>query len=225
MRNRTRKLFVFVAVLLASVQLKAQEIKEELGAFRELKTFNGIEVTVVPSSENRIVINGHSKDKVKYDIVGDRLEVRLTLDNLWSKDNTTITVHGNNIETIDANEASIVDVKGVLKAPHLVFRAQEGAAINAEVNAEQVNSKAVSGGKIELSGKANKQDVEVNTAGQFLGRDLKTKHTTVSANTAGRGEVFANDYCKATAKIGGVVEVFGNPDQLDQKTSLGGKIL
>lgn len=214
-----------LAFLMVTVSVQAQDVKENLKSFRELKVFNGLEVLFIPANENRIEITGHSKDEVKYAVVEDRLEVRLSLNNLWSKDDTRIRVYGKNVETIDANEGSRVMVEGQIKAPHAVFRAQEGASIVSEVNAEQVNSKAVSGGKIEVSGNAEKQEVETNTGGQFLGRGLRTKETTVSVGTAGRAEIFAQNYVKATAKLGGVVEIYGNPNEVDRKTSLGGKIL
>ena len=224
MKNSARQILILLFFVVSATQLNAQDLKEKLGSFREVKTFNGVEVLVVPSSENRIEISGHSKDKVKFKIVEDRLEIRLSLDNLWSKDNTTITVFGRNIETIDANEGSQVHVQGKIKSPHAVFRAQEGASIVSNVEGEEVNLKAISGGNLEISGKAERSEVEANTGGQCYCRDLHTTSTTVSVGTAGRAEVYATKYVKATAKLGGVVEINGNPSEVDTKTSLGGKI-
>lgn len=214
----------FMFLLALTFQVKAQDISEELGDFRELKTFHGIEVTLLPSNESKIVISGHSKDQVKYEIIDGRLEVKLALDNLWSENNTRITVYGT-VETIDANQGSNVAVKGKLEAKELTLRAQEGSNIYAEVKANALSVKAVSGGIIELSGRSETQEVEVNTAGDYKGSDLRTKRTEVSAGTAGKAAVYASEYCKATAKLGAVIKVLGNPDELDTKTSLGGKIL
>lgn len=223
-----RMKFKYIAFLIAcflSLHVSAQDIKKQLEEFREVKTFSGIEVVVIPSKENMIEITGHSKDKVKFEIVEDRLEIRLSLDNIWSDDNTLITVYGETIETIDANEGSIVKTEGSLNSEIIVLRAQEGASIFAEVNAENIRSKVVSGGNISVKGKSQSQDVEVNTGGQFFGKKLKTKETNVTVSTAGRGEVFATEYCKATAKLGGIIEISGKPDKVDYKTNLGGKIL
>lgn len=227
LKNRTNRLFFITIILTAfvSLQVSAQDVVRELKDFREVKTFNGVEVIVIPSEENRIEITGHSKEKVKFDVVDYRLELRLSLDNIWSKDNTVITVYGKSIETIDANEGSIVETRGVLEGKITIIRAQEGAAVFAEVNSENVKSRAISGGKITLKGKAREQEVEINSGGHVYARDLKTQNTTVSVSTAGRGEVYASEYVKATAKLGGIVEVFGNPAEVDRKTSLGGKIL
>lgn len=221
----SKKLFPFFAVFFLMFQVSAQEITSELKDFREVKTFNGVEVIVIPSKENRIEITGHSKEKVKFEVIEDRLEIRLTLDNIWSDNNTLITVYGNSVETIDSNEGSSVKIKGVLKTELAILRAQEGAYIFAEVNSKNVRSKVISGGSITVKGKAINQEVEVNTGGQFYGKKLRTKETTITVSTAGKAEIYVTDYCKATAKLGGIIEISGNPDKVDHKTSLGGKIL
>ena len=210
---------------LFSMQLTAQEITDELNNFKEVKTFNGIEVIVIPASENRIEITGHSKEKVKYQVVEERLEIRLTLDNIWSNDNTLITVYGNSIEVIDANEGSIVKTEGTLKSNFSELRAQEGAAIYAEVKSEKVKAKAITGGIINVRGKTENLEVEANTAGQFNGKNLKSKEAFITSSSAAKTEIYASDYCKATAKLGGQIEILGNPKKVDYKTTLGGKIL
>ncbi len=214
-----------VVVFFLSLSLAGQDVKEDLGNFTELKTFSAVEVEVVPSSYNHIEITGHSKNEVKYSIIENRLELRLPLNNLWSKNNTYITVYTQNLETIDANEGSVIIVSGIIKGDELTFRTQEGASIEAQVNGRKINAKTVTGGKIILDGQAKEQVVEINTGGYYYGKNLRTEKTEVSAGTAGRGEVNATDYVKATAKIGGTVEVFGRPKEVDKKTSLGGRIL
>ena len=209
-----------------SISLLAQDVKEKLGNFAEVKTFNAVEVEIIPAAKNEIVITGHSKNDVKFEIVEDRLEIRLSLDNIWSKNNTKITLYTKDLSTVDANEGSLVTVSGEIKGRELTFRSQEAADIQAaQVNAQKVNVKSISGGKVTLDGKAKEQVVEINTGGHYYGRDLRTQNTEVKAGTAGRGEVYASDYVKATAKLGGTVEIFGNPAEVDKKTSLGGKIL
>lgn len=211
--------------LFLSFALSAQNVEEKLGNFSEVKIFNGLELEIIPSSENRIVIPGHSKNEVKYNIVEDRLEIRLSLDNIWSKNDTRISLYTKDLQTIDANEGSTIVVSKEIKAEELTFRTQEGASIDAQVRARKLNAKAVSGGKIYLVGKAEEQVVEINTGGHYYGKNLHTNRTEVSAGTAGRGEIYATQYVKATAKVGGVVEIFGRPGEVNKKTSLGGKIL
>lgn len=222
--NLNLKFILPVILLLFSFSVGAQDVQEDLENFSEVKIFNGLEVQVIPSSENRIEITGHSKKEVKFNIVDNRLELRLKLNNLWSKDNTQIRLYGSGIEIIDANEGSLVKVNNVLKGEELTFRVQEGANIFARINSRKITSKAVTGGKITLEGKAAEQLVEINTRGHFYGRDLHTDETEISTGTAGKGEIYAKEYVKASASLGGTVEIFGRPKEVDTKTSLGGRI-
>ena len=223
--NLQGKCFLFLLLLGCSNGVFAQDIKEDLSDFSEIKVYNGVEVELIPSEENRISITGHSKEKVKFEVVENRLEIKLSLENIWSDDNTLVTVYANSLETIDANEGSIVDVKKELEASSLNFRAQEGAAIYVGVNSPRVNVRAITAGIVQIKGKTDDLDVEVNTGGKFFGEQLKSKEAEVSVGTGGQADVYSSEYLKATAKLGGVINVYGNPDDLDSKTTLGGKIL
>ena len=223
--NLQLKNFLFGIVLfLVSGSAFAQDISEQLSDFNEVKVFNGIEVTLIPAEENRIIITGHSKEKVEYELVENRLELRMSLENIWSEDNTLVRVFFRKLQVIDANENSIVEVDGELLGSNLVFRAQEGAAVFAKIDALKQSSKAVTGGQIQLSGKVRDQEIQINTGGQFYGKKLISESTNVSIRAGGKAEVYADEYCKATAKLGGTILVFGSPDQLDRKTSFGGDI-
>lgn len=225
-KHKITAVFIFLLSFTNLISVaQTREVNAALEDFSEVKTFNGVEVQVIPSEENRIVITGHSREDVKFKIVEHRLEIRLSLDNIWSKDNTRITVYGSNITTIDANQGSLVEISDHLKGEELTFRVQEGANIRARVNGRRIVSKAVTGGRITLEGKADEQEVDLNTGGLYYGSELRTKETTVRAGTAAKGEVYATEYVRATAKLGGTIELFGRPKEVDQKTSLGGRIL
>lgn len=213
-----------VILFLLSFSIQAQDVREDLGVFTELKVLSGLEVQFIPSNENRIEITGHSKNEVKFNIEDNRLEVRLKLSNLWSKDNTLIRVYGNSIEMIDANQGALVEVTDVLEAEEMTFKAQGGASIMAGVNSRKITSKVVTGGRVTLEGETIEQVVEINTGGHFYGRDLRTQQTEISTGTAGKGEIYATEYVKASASLGGTVEIFGRPEEVDTKTSLGGRI-
>ncbi len=218
--NTTLACYLFIV----SGAVFGQDISAQLSDFNEVKVFNGIEVVLIPAEENRIEITGYSKDKVKYQHVENRLELRLSLENIWSDDNTVVKVYFRKLQVIDANEKSVVEVNGEIVGTNLVFRAQEGASIFAGIDALKQSSKAVTGGQVNLHGKVREQEIQINTGGQVYAKNLISESTTVSISAGGTAEVYADKYCKATAKLGGTILVFGNPEQLDRKTSFGGSI-
>ena len=129
MKSRFQGSIFLFLMLLGVAGVSAQDINEDLSGFSEVKVYNGVEVELIPSERNSISITGHSKEKVKFEVVENRLEIRLSLENIWADDNTRVTVYASGVEVIDANEGSIVEVKEKLQGPRLTFRAQEGAAI------------------------------------------------------------------------------------------------
>lgn len=223
-KNTAKKTAVLLFFMLACSVSFGQDISEELSDFNEIRIYNGVEVTLIPARENRITITGYSKDKVKYSMVENRLEIRLSLKNIWSQDNTRIRVYFRNLQVVDANERSIVEVDGEMLGSNLVFRAQEGSTVRARIDALKQSSKAATGGHIYLQGKVREQQVDINTGGHFYGKNLKTENTEVKITAGGRAEVYATDYCRANAQFGGTIEIYGNPNEIDRKTSIGGKI-
>lgn len=220
---RLQSFLGFVLVLFCSSAF-AQEISQQLSDFNEVKVFNGIEVRLVPSEENRIEVTGHSKEKVKFKLVENRLELRLSLENIWTEDNTLVKVFYRKLQVIDANENSLVRVEGEMLGTNLVFRAQEGASVFATIDALKQSSKAITGGQIYLQGKLKEQEIQIYTGGQFYGKDLLSERTEVNISAGGKAEVYAEKYCKATAKLGGTIRIYGNPIETDRKASLGGSI-
>lgn len=225
--NNSKQAFIGLLMLVGSISTNAiaQDITAELPKFTEIKTLSGVKVEIIPSDENRIAISGHSKEKVKYEVSERELEIKLSLNNIWSEDNTLIKVYTTDLQSINANESSIVEISGIFKTENAIFDAQEGAAIYAEVAATSVDIKAVTGGLIQLRGKVSDSKIHLNTGGRFFGKNLETISTEVSASTGAHSEISASEYCKATAKFGGIIHVYGDPDQLDTKTTIGGKIL
>jgi len=87
-----------------------------------------------------------------------------------------------------------------------------------------VKIRAVSGGIIETHGKANAQDITLNTGGIYEGRDFETKNTTVKVRAAGEAEVKASNKVDARITAGGDIYIYGNPKNVKEKTTFGGRI-
>jgi hypothetical protein len=77
-----------------------------------------------------------------------------------------------NIESIAASEGSYVSSEANFKQTIMDLNAREGAEIKIDLDVENV--KAVTGGIIELSGKALNQDVTLMTGGILKSKELHT---------------------------------------------------
>lgn len=215
------------ALLLSSHFLHSQDekITIELESFKEVKAFDGLSVSLIPSSENKAVITGaNTKNVVAVNNEGV-LKLRMEVTKLFSGYRTFVDLYYTDpLIVIDVNEDARITSKETIEQDVLEVKAQEGGEVTITADVEQMLIKSVTGGIINASGTSDNQDVSINTGGIYKGKDFRTKFTTVNVNAGSTAEIYATDYVKATVKAGGEVEVYGDPAKMDEKTVFGGKI-
>ncbi|MFD1062608.1 head GIN domain-containing protein [Winogradskyella litorisediminis] len=219
------KYIAITFALLVTTLLSAQNsIEKTIGEFTEVKAFDLINVVMVKSDENKVVIEGRNRRNVKVVNKNGKLKIRMELEESYDGNDTVVTLYYTTVEIIDANEGAEIEVKDDLKQFDIKFKAQEGGQINANVDATYTDVRAVTGGIINLIGTSKNLDVSIYTGGEFDGRELKTKSTEVSINAAGEARVNASDFVEARVRAGGDVYIYGSPKEIDQKTVLGGRV-
>ncbi len=226
LKNWAMQKLVFLFVFVVTTAVQAQDIiTKNVGDFNELKVFDKIRVTLLQGNENKVEITGIKRREVAIKQNGDLLKIRMSLDNIWDNNNTEVVVYYTDLNKIDVNEGSRVEVSNIIKSNSLDVRAQEGGSMIAEIEAGFLYARAITGGEIELRGKAKEQEVIINSGGRYYGRDLKTRDTQVKVSAGGTAEVNAKNYIKANTNAGGTIRIYGNPKEMDTQKLLGGKII
>jgi hypothetical protein len=218
------KQFIFSLVVAFSLISFSQNVEKNLGEFSQLKTFDGLSVELVKSDNNKVVISGVHKDDVEIVNKHGLLKIRFNIPKASTLYETKIVLFYKELNLIDANEGSFVFSNEIIKELDLEIKAQEGAIIRLEVDAKRVNSRVVSGSIITLSGKANNQDVIVNSGGIYKAQECITEQTKVSVSAGGSAKIYATEIAKAKVKAGGVIKIYGHPKLADTKKMLGGSI-
>lgn len=168
------KKVIFLSLLFVVSLLNAQKvITKNVGDFNELKVFDKIEVKLIKGSENKVEVSGISRKEVDVVIKDNVLKIKMSLSNTWDNNDTKVIVYYTDIKKLDVNEGAKIMVKEVLIGGELDLRAQEGGDIYAEIEAEKLLARAVSGGGLHLEGKVDEQEVTVKAGGQFIAEDLK----------------------------------------------------
>lgn len=215
-------LFLFLFVTTATVF--AQDRSQDVGDFDEVKVYDLIEVTLIKSSENKVVVSGKNTEDVK--IINDNgvLKIRMELEERFDGNYTNVDIHYSSITIIDANEGAEISSKETISQNSLILRTQEGGIIDLNVAVENLDVKSVSGGSVRLSGTATNQKIKINTGGGFLGQEFRTKTTEVTITAAGTANVNASDKVTAKVTAGGSIYIYGNPKEVKDKKFAGGKI-
>lgn len=218
-------LFVLFLCLMHTVRPQDGKISMNLTKFTEVKAFDGISVNLIKSNEDKAVITGANTDKVNIVNTDGILKIRMQITKIFSGYRTFVNLYySENLLVIDVNEDARITSEELINQEVIELKAQEGGELKIKAEVEQMLIRSVSGGVITTTGASDVQDVAINTGGSYLGKEFKTKFTTVNVNAGSNAEIFASDYVKATVKAGGEVLVYGDPTKMDEKTVFGGKV-
>ena len=218
-----KKIFLVAFVLVTQLSFSQKTIK--LDEFDEIKVFDQLNVTLVQSDEDKIVITGTNPDNIETVNRNGLLKIRIYLTEIL-KDNKDlkITLHYKKLQSIDANELSIVSSNDVFKQTSIELSSQEGAVIDVEVDVDNSTTKLNSGGIINLSGKAITQKSTITSGGILNAKNLETSQTTVSISAGGSADVNASTLVDAKVNAGGTIFIYGKPKQIKQQAFAGGTI-
>tara|TARA_B100000795_G_scaffold66338_1_gene45402 strand:+ start:893 stop:1582 length:690 start_codon:yes stop_codon:yes gene_type:complete len=224
------KNILYICALLFSFNALAQSIiTKNLGDFTTLKVYNGIEVELIKSKENKLVITGEKSEIVKVKTVNNTLKISLPFSLIPEKNAADGKVliklyYNKNIAIIDANEGSTITGKEIIQ-DKLEVNSQERAFINLVVKVKYLDVRASSGGMIKLTGTAKNQNVDVDLYGIYNGFSLKNEsNSTVKAGTGAKAEIFAGETLNAKVSFGGSIFYKGNPVVVKDKKIIGGII-
>lgn len=219
------KKIISILIVLISVTTFAQsELVKEVGDIYEVKVFDLIEVNLIKSSENKVVVKGQDVDDVKVINEHGKLKIRMLLDKRFNGDKTFVEVHYKSLEIIDANEGAYITSNELIKQNMIELRSQEGGKIKVGLDVNFTKIRAVTGGIVEASGLSKSQEIKLNTGGIFEGRELNTEDTKVKITAAGEAEVNASNKVDVSVTAGGDVYIYGDPETINKKTFAGGRV-
>lgn len=183
-----------------------------------------IEVNLIKSNENKVVITGDDVDDVEIVNKNGILKVRMKFDKIFNGSKTFVEVHYTNLTIIDANEGAFISSNELIEQDYIELKAQEGARIKLGLDVNNVDIKAVSGGIVETRGKANSQSININTGGIYQGKTFETKSTKVDIKAGGEADVHATQTVNAKVRAGGDIDIYGHPHTVSENKALGGRI-
>ena len=217
--------FLAITLLFLSTLLSAQNPKEKgVGDFSEIKVIDLIEVNLIKSDTNRVEITGEDIEDVEVINKNGKLKIRMKLDKIFNGEKTFVAVYYTKLNIIDGNEGAFISSNELITQDYIELRAQEGARLKIGLDVDKVEIRAVTGGIIETRGKANTQNITLNTGGIYEGRSFETKNTSVNIKAAGEADVYASNEVTAKVLAGGDVFIYGNPENINERTTLGGRV-
>lgn len=219
-----RKLLILLLAGASSVLYSQNPLEKTLGDFTEVKVFDLIEVNLIKSDENKVMITGKDVEDVQVINNNGKLKIRMHIDKIFNGERTFVAVHYTTLDIIDANEGAFISSNELIEQPVIELRAQEGGRIKVGLDVGKAEIRSVTGGIVMASGTADLQTIVLNTGGIYEGRELLTERTKVTVRAAGEAEVKATGMVDAKIRAGGDIDIYGNPKTVNRSTFLGGRI-
>jgi hypothetical protein len=216
------KKIVYSLLFISSIAFS--QIEKKVGDFNKVTAFDQIDVILIPSSENKLVLNGSGSDQVEIINNNGELKIRMPLTKLLKGDNVSATLYYKNIDALEANEGSKIACEAILKSTLFSIIVKEGAKINIKLDVDKLTVRVANGSIVQIEGDAKNQDILVNSGGVYIAEKLITNQTTITLNAGGEASIFATDLVEAKVRAGGEITIFGKPKQINKKIVLGGTI-
>jgi hypothetical protein len=200
--------------------------KYDINPFQEISVTGNIQVQLEAGEEEslKIEFEGLPEDQLSVKVVQGELRL-LSLNSLLYKDvHVKAYVTYKNLRGIKANGGASIRNKGEISSPSLDIKTGSGASTDLQIRTEALEASATEGGRLNLQGMAETQEVWAATGGQYLGGTLETRRTYVRCNTGGKAEVKASELLEITANTGGEVLYYGEPEKKFEKSILGGNV-
>jgi hypothetical protein len=218
-----KQLTLFLVVLTSTLCLA--QVTRNVGDFTKISVFDKIQVELIQSDENKVVLDGVNAAEVEVVNKNGLVKLRLPLVKFLSGQQIEAKIYYTELSSILVAEGSKVTANSVFKSSDLTLESKEGSQIKLDLAVENVNIKAYTGSELSLTGSAQNIDALINTGADLKAKDLTVQHAIVNVNTGGIASVTAIDYLSVKVVAGGSVFVYGNPAKLSQSVTAGGSII
>lgn len=210
--------------LLAMSSMAFGQIEKKPGDFTKVTSFDRIDVMLIPGNENIVQLDGKEAEEVELINKNGELKIRMPLRKLLDGENISVTVYYKKLTAVEANEGSRIACGDKISSVVFDVIAKEGSEIKLILDVEKLNVRTANGSKVLLEGKADIQDVLVNSGGIYEAEKLESQITTVSCNAGGEAAIFATNIVDAKVRAGGNITIYGKPKKINSKVVAGGNI-
>jgi hypothetical protein len=216
-----RTVLLFISLFISKI-ISAQE--KNVGDFYKVTVFDQIDVTLIQSTENKVILNGPSSDEVELINKNGELKIRLPLAKMLSGDDISAVVYYSKLTAVEANEGSRISSEDIVTSEDFNLITKEGAVMDLTLDVKNLVVKMNDGSKVKLKGKALSQDILINSGSEYIADKLESNTVIITANAGAEGSVRAFDLVDAKCRAGGKIQIYGNPRRINEKIIAGGKI-
>jgi len=204
-------LFLVVSVYLVNAQ-DNQRRTLTTSPFIGVKVYSGLEVNLIASDVNKAVVYGSQSDDVILGMKNGVLQLKIALGSLSDSLPTRVDLyHSKLLNEITATQQAKITSQVPLVQTSLNLKSNTAAVIDFEIYADRLDAVATNGGRIELEGTCEAEQ-------------LQTTQVQTKLIGGGYAYVTVSDLINADVIAGSVLRVYGDPVKKVYQKKLGGKL-
>ena len=219
------KRFILTLLIIPSLLVSQEAINRNLGEFTKLSIYDGINVELIKSDENKVEASGENTRFVVVKNKNGNLKIRLNVQKRFSGDRTMVKLYYKNIYSFIAHEGSNIFSKDTIKQADLKIKGHTGSRIDVPVELNSISVTSTAGAKITLRGSSTYLEASSATGSEINARNMVIEDGEVSALSGSMVDVRAETSLEAIARIGGVINVHSKTERITEKVSLGGSVI
>ena len=218
------KKIIYLLTLVILPNLLTAQTERKIGDFQKLSVYDGINVELIKSDENRVEITGKNTDYIVVKNKNGDLKIRLSVEKRFSGNRTKVSVFYKKIYSVVSHEGANVFSKDTIKQADLNLKANSGSKQNMIVDLNTLQLTATAGAKINLTGTSQYQDLSATTGAEIMVSKLDNEEATAVSTTGALIDIATTKELKVNSKIGGIINVHTKTDKITEKISVGGVV-
>jgi hypothetical protein len=222
-----RIVFLLIALMLISgLHLSAQNrVLREVDPFDMVKVSDNVKVVFKKADKEdiSIVAEGIGYDKIVTESSGRELRIRMKT-GIFKNSDVQIEVTYVKLRSIEASNGAEVNFMEPLTGDEITLKSTGSALIHVDVDVSALKASLSNGGRIEITGKSNLQEVDASLAAKYNGYDFETENGYIKSNTNADVVVWVKNFLDASAGSKAELKYRGKPVEVKTSTNLGGKI-
>lgn len=234
-----KKIFLSLLILMSlqsfsqdAVMNDANAEKRTLsGSFSAIKVSDGIDLYLSQGNEESIAVSASDPkymDRFKTEVENGTLNIYYDKKGMiWNgneKKKLRAYVSFKTLEKLQASSGASVDAKNTFTLNKLQMSFSSGAQFTGQVDIADMDVAQNSGAEINITGKAEKLKVDLNSGAIFKGFDLAVDYCDAKASSGAGIRINVNKELNAKANSGGGIKYKGNGVIKDLNVSSGGMV-
>lgn len=182
-------------------------------------TNEGFQTQIITKIENGILYISNTTTKSSFSIFGFK---RTKIHDAATK---KVIVKLPSIKRLEANSASKIENKGILRGNTITLKSSSASEINLKLEFEKIDAESDSASKIDLEGMAIDFNANASSASKIDADDLLVNNVTAESSSASKISLHPILSLKADANSAGEIKYNIIPKQIEKTVNSGGNII